>query len=144
MTVNAVTQPRPFSVSEPLSSTIRASSGARKTTLPKPPQPMFHVCHAVNVLAISNQKGGVGKTTTAISLAAALVEQGSRVLLIDLDPQGNATTGLAISKEQPHSVYGALVRDEPLGGAILPPPLPGFDPLPSAPARAATEVDPFP
>ena len=79
---------------------------------------MFHVCHGMNVLAISNQKGGVGKTTTAISLAAALVEKGSRVLLIDLDPQGNATSGLGISKEQPHSVYGVLVRDEPLGEAV--------------------------
>jgi chromosome partitioning protein len=95
----------------------------------------------VNVLAISNQKGGVGKTTTAISLAAALVERGSRVLLIDLDPQGNATSGLGVSKDQPHSIYGVLVRDEPLGDAIQQTAMPGFDLLPSSPEMAGAEVE---
>jgi chromosome partitioning protein len=102
---------------------------------------MFHVCHAVNVLAISNQKGGVGKTTTAISLAAALVEKGSRILLIDLDPQGNATSGLGISKDQPHSVYGVLVRDEPVRRAIVPTSVAGLDLLPSSPEMAGAEVE---
>ncbi len=102
---------------------------------------MFHVCHAMNVLAISNQKGGVGKTTTAISLAAALVEKGSRVLLIDLDPQGNATSGLGISKDQPHSIYGVLVRDEPLSEAVQPTAMAGFDLLPSSPEMAGAEVE---
>src|SRR5438477_2195818 len=102
---------------------------------------MFHVCHAVNVLAISNQKGGVGKTTTAISLAAALVEMGSRVLLIDLDPQGNATSGLGDGKEQPPSVYGVLVRGEPLREAVQPTAVPGLDLLPSSPEMASAEVE---
>src|SRR5438128_522399 len=142
MNVNAVAQARSFSVAEPLSGTIRASSGACKDDLQRPPhQPMFHVCHAVNVLAVSNQKGGVGKTTTAISLAAALVEQGSRVLLIDLDPQGNATSGVGVSKEQPHSVYGVLVQEDQLGDAILPTAVPGFDILPSASEMAGAEVE---
>jgi chromosome partitioning protein len=102
---------------------------------------MFHVCQTVNVLAISNQKGGVGKTTTAISLAAALVEKGSRVLVVDLDPQGNATSGLGVSKDQPHSVYGVLVRDEALGEAIVPTAYPGLDIVPSSSEMAGAEVE---
>jgi chromosome partitioning protein len=102
---------------------------------------MFHVCHAVNVLAISNQKGGVGKTTTAISLAAALVEKGSRVLLIDLDPQGNATSGLGVGKDQPRSIYGVVVGDEGLGEAIHPTGVVGLDLIPSSPEMAGAEVE---
>jgi chromosome partitioning protein len=95
----------------------------------------------VNVLAISNQKGGVGKTTTAISLAAALVEKGSRVLLVDLDPQGNATSGLGVGKDQPHSIYGVLVRDEALADAVQPTALAGLDLVPSSPEMAGAEVE---
>jgi len=95
----------------------------------------------LNVLAISNQKGGVGKTTTAISLAAALSEKGARVLLVDLDPQANATSGLGVSKQHPQSVYGVLVRDEPSGAAIQPTSIPGLDILPSSPDMAGAEVE---
>lgn len=71
------------------------------------------------IIAIANQKGGVGKTTTAINLAAGLVEQGARVLLVDLDPQGNASTGLGIGADQRNlTTYDLIVDDAPLVDVI--------------------------
>src|SRR5262249_19383025 len=71
------------------------------------------------VLAIANQKGGVGKTTTAVNLGAALAELGYRVLVVDLDPQGNATTGLGINpRNLETSVYDVVMHDAPLEDCI--------------------------
>src|SRR5665647_1138216 len=67
------------------------------------------------VIAVANQKGGVAKTTTAINLSACLAELGKRVLLIDLDPQGNATSGMGIAKHKlTRCIYDVLINDVPL------------------------------
>ena len=73
-----------------------------------------------NIIAVVNQKGGVGKTTTAVNLTAALTEAGKRVLLCDFDPQANATSGLGLDKRRlRHSVYDVIINDTPVTDAIV-------------------------
>ena len=73
------------------------------------------------IISFSNQKGGVGKTTTCVNMAAYLAAAGKKVLLVDLDPQGNATTGLGFSKSTlKKSVYNVLIDDEDAKENILP------------------------
>ena len=75
---------------------------------------------ACRVLAIANQKGGVGKTTTAINLGTALAAIGERVLIVDLDPQGNASTGLGIDRRSRSvSTYDVLIGEAPLRDAVV-------------------------
>ena len=94
------------------------------------------------VLAIANQKGGVGKTTTAVNLGAALAELGYRVLVVDLDPQGNATTGLGINaRGLDTSIYDVLMRDVPLEDAIEPTSLRNLFVCPATIDLAGAEIE---
>ena len=73
------------------------------------------------VISVANQKGGVGKTTSTVSLAAALAVHGKKVLIIDSDPQGNATSGLGVQKgELEQDVYDVLVNQVPMADVIVP------------------------
>ena len=74
----------------------------------------------MKIVAIANQKGGVGKTTTAVNLGVALAEKKLRVLLIDLDPQANATSGLGMQEVEGESIYESLISSAPVTDKILP------------------------
>lgn len=93
------------------------------------------------VFCIANQKGGVGKTTTAVNLAAALAQRGRRILLIDLDPQGNGTTGCGVEKQNvAASVYELLVGLKSFDDVVVQTPA-GFDLLPANRELAGAEVE---
>ncbi len=95
-----------------------------------------------DIFAVTNQKGGVGKTTTAVNLAAALAYNGKRVLLIDLDPQGNASTGCGVDKEDVEvSSYDVIMTTAKAADAILSPEELGFDVIPTNSDLTAAEVE---
>ena len=94
------------------------------------------------VIAIINQKGGVGKSTTAINLAACLGDLGKSALVVDFDPQGNATSGFGVDKDTlKNDVYDALMNDVPMEDVIVPSPVKGVDVAPATIQLAGAEIE---
>ena len=93
-------------------------------------------------IAVANQKGGVGKTTTAVNLSAALAELGHRVLVVDLDPQANATTGIGLDpRELSSSIYDVVVHGQPISECITSTPVAGLMAAPSHLELAGAEIE---
>jgi chromosome partitioning protein len=109
-----------------------------KAVAPKPAEQPGHA----RIIAIANQKGGVGKSTTAVSLGAALADLGFRVLVVDLDPQGNASTGLGIRHDaRATTVYDVVVTEAPVEQAVVETGVKGLHAIPSTIDLAGAEIE---
>lgn len=94
------------------------------------------------IIAIANQKGGVGKTTTAVNLSAALAQLGEKVLLLDIDPQGNATSGIGIQKKEVKAcIYDALINGIPLEMVAMPSQWENLEVIPATIQLAGAEIE---
>jgi chromosome partitioning protein len=126
--------------STPLARMAEDTIRARQEASNRPPMPRPD---ATRVVVVANQKGGVGKTTTTVNVAAALAQLGQRVLVIDLDPQGNASTALGVEHQRGvPSTYDALVDGDELSGLASPvPDLPLLDVVPATIDLAGAEIE---
>ena len=102
---------------------------------------LLYWCLSMEIIAFANQKGGVGKTTTAVSLAACLADKGVKVLLVDFDPQSNATSAVGVGRQPGHSAYPALIGEGKLKDEIRNTPIKNLDLIPSELNLAGAEVD---
>ena len=137
------TPPTPTAVADAFASTesVGAQVAPEPSVLEREPQAASGT-PLPRVLAVANQKGGVGKTTTSVNLGAALAEIGFRVLVIDLDPQGNATTGLGIdARNFELSMYDVLMRDASLEDCVEPTSMKNLFVAPATIALAGAEIE---
>jgi chromosome partitioning protein len=134
-----VTTPSPFDASTPLAREV-ADITRRRLALASE---TFPLPERTRVFTVANQKGGVGKTTTAVNLAAALAQSGARVLVIDLDPQGNASTALGVEhRSETVSVYDVIINDVPMREVVQPSPeFDGLDCIPATIHLAGAEIE---
>src|SRR5258708_30412704 len=93
------------------------------------------------IYAIANQKGGVGKTTTAVNVAACIAAAGYETLVVDVDPQGNATVGLGVTREEGSGLYEVLRGEISAEDALRPTPVKGLTILASTPGLAAAAIE---
>jgi chromosome partitioning protein len=94
------------------------------------------------IIAVANQKGGVGKTTTAVNLSACLAELGKKILLVDIDPQGNSTSGIGVNKaDVRYCVYDVIINDIPIQDAVLTTDMPNLSLLPATIQLAGAEIE---
>lgn len=93
------------------------------------------------IISIANQKGGVGKTTTAVNLSACIAQRGKKVLLIDIDPQGNATSGLGVEAHNSKSIYNVLIESLEMKNAIVSTEVKNLDVCPANISLAGAEVE---
>jgi chromosome partitioning protein len=143
------TPPPPFEPRTDLPSAGPDPVAAPEEVAPEPPAtdepgpaPNAFARDTPRVMAVANQKGGVGKTTTAVNLGAALAELGYRVLVVDLDPQGNATTGLGVNpRNLEHSIYDVLMHETPIEDCIEPTSLRNLFVVPSTIDLAGAEIE---
>jgi chromosome partitioning protein len=139
-TSGAKAAPRTTSSRSTPQSGSRPSSGRRTSTKKDPVPP--DVPGIARIIAIANQKGGVGKSTTAVSLGASLADLGYRVLVIDLDPQGNASTGMGIRHEaRETTVYHVIVAESPIDDAIVRTAVERLHAVPSTIDLAGAEIE---
>jgi chromosome partitioning protein len=124
----------------PLAAAAEHTLLVRRAARLRPPEPRPD---ATRILVVANQKGGVGKTTSTVNVAAALAQLGQRVLVIDLDPQGNASTALAVEHRRgTPSTYDLLIEQTPLADVVVPcPDIPGLDVVPATIDLAGAEIE---
>ncbi len=140
------TEPPPIDVPSDASATPPSIEGAAQEPPPAPEVPgdgsPGFVRPLPRIMAVANQKGGVGKTTTAVNLGACLAELGYRVLVVDLDPQGNASTGLGINVRDLHgSMYDVILHDLPIEDCVEPTSVRNLFCAPSSLDLAGAEIE---